>query len=262
MINVHFIYEGRTIFYNMEGKGPVLLFLHGLGGNANNWFYQRKYFSRNWTVVSIDLPGHGRSEGEDIGFKEYSNVVRALLNYLKLESVIVCGLSKGARVGIDLAYHDPDLVSALIIVNAFAHLEPKDRKERIEIYDLLSHNDQGKTWADTLLKEMGVADNETIVRGFHHSLRSLNPAHIQRLFSELVDYDQRQYLTNITCPTLIVRGVNDHFVPESYVREFAQYLTNSTFVEMENSGHLPYLEQPEQFNRTVEKFLDRVFASK
>ncbi|MEH6944722.1 alpha/beta fold hydrolase [Bacillus sp. JJ722] len=256
---MHFTYENRNIFYNVEGDGPVILFLHGLGGNANNWYYQRKYFASNWTVISLDLPGHGRSEGEDIHFKEYPNVVLTLINYLKLESVVICGLSKGARVGIDLASQYPDLVSALIIINAFAHLEPVDRKERIEVYDLLSLNDQGKTWADTLLKEMGVAENETIVRGFHHSVRSLNPAHIQRLFSELVDYDQRQYLSNIKCPVLLIRGINDHFVPESYMREFKQYLSYSTFVELENCGHLPYLEQPEQFNQIVEEFIDTVF---
>jgi sigma-B regulation protein RsbQ len=256
---MYFMYENRKIFYNVEGNGPVILFLHGLGGNANNWYYQRKYFSKNWTVLSIDLPGHGRSEGEEVGFKQYSDVVHALLNHLKLESVVVCGLSKGSRVGIDLAARYPNLISSLIIVNAFAHLEANDRAERIKIYNLLSLNDQGKTWADKLLKEMGVSDNETIVRGFHHSLQSINPQHIQRLFSELVDYDQRPYFSHITCPVLLIRGVNDHFVPESYMREFDQGLTNSTYVELENNGHLPYLEQPEQFNHIVEEFLEKVF---
>ncbi|MGX4668106.1 alpha/beta fold hydrolase [Cerasibacillus sp. JNUCC 74] len=255
---MYFIYDGRKIFYHVEGSGPVIIFLHGLGGNANNWFYQRKYFSEKWTVISIDLPGHGRSQGDEIDFKQYFDVVHSLVDHLKLKSIIVCGLSKGARIGIDLASYYPNLVSDLIIINAFTHLEPEDRKKRIEVYDLLSLHDQGKTWANTLLREMGVADNETIVRGFHHSLRSLNPAHIQRLFSELADYDQRQYLSSITCPVLIVRGVNDHFVPESYMREIDQYLTNSAFVEIANSGHLPYLEQPEQFNQIVEEFLESV----
>ena len=48
--------------------------------------------------------------------------------------------------------------------------------------------------------------------------------HIQRLFAELVDYDQRPFLSNVLCPALIIRGRNDDFVPEKYVREFEKYL--------------------------------------
>lgn len=165
---------------------------------------------------------------------------------------------KRARVGIDFAIQYPDFVSSLIIVNAFPYLEPEDRKKRLEVYDLLSLHDNGKKWADTLLEEMGVASNEVIVRGFYQSLQSINPVHIQRLFAELVDYDQRPLLLNISCSTLIIRGENDDFVPEKYVREFERRLKNTTFIEFKNSGHLPYLEQPSSFNMTVEKFLNHV----
>lgn len=132
----------------------------------------------------------------------------------------------------------------------------KIEKKRLAVYDLLSLHDNGKTWADTLLKAMGVANNEVIVRGFYQSLQSIHPMHIQRLFAELVDYDQRPFLSNVLCPALIIRGRNDDFVPEKYVREFEKYLKNITFIEFKNSGHLPYLEQPTSFNVTVETFLN------
>ncbi|HDR4440019.1 TPA: alpha/beta hydrolase [Bacillus cereus] len=255
---MYFEYKNRKVFYNIEGSGPVILFLHGLGGNANNWLYQRQYFKEKWKVISLDLPGHGKSEGLEINFKEYVNVLYELCKYLKLQKVVICGLSKGARVGIDFAIQYPDFVSSLIIVNAFPYLGPEDRKKRLEVYDLLSLHDNGKKWADTLLEEMGVASNEVIVRGFYQSLQSINPVHIQRLFAELVDYDQRPLLLNISCSTLIIRGENDDFVPEKYVREFERRLKNTTFIEFKNSGHLPYLEQPSSFNMTVEKFLNHV----
>lgn len=253
---MYFEYKDRKISYNIEGSGPVMLLLHGLGGNANNWLYQRQYFKENWTVISLDLPGHGKSEGLEIPFKEYKNVLYELYSYLKLQKVVICGLSKGARVGIDFAIQYPGVVASLIVVNAFPYLEPEDRKERLEVYDLLSLHDNGKTWADTLLKAMGVADNEVIFRGFYQSLQSINSVHIQRLFAELVDYDQRPFLSNISCPTLIIRGENDDFVPEKYVREFERHLKNTTFIELKNSGHLPYLEQPTSFNMTVKMFLN------
>ncbi|EEK77437.1 hypothetical protein bcere0009_34560 [Bacillus cereus R309803] len=255
-MNMYFEYRNRKVFYNIEGSGPVMLFLHGLGGNSNNWLYQRQYFKKSWTVVSLDLPGHGKSEGVEISFKQYANVLYELCNYLKLQKVVICGLSKGARVGVDFAIQYPSFVSSIIVVNAFPYLELKDRKERLEVYDLLSIPDNGKTWADTLLKAMGVEGNKVIVRGFYQSLQSIKPAHIQRLFAELVDYDQRPYLSIIACPVLIIRGVNDYFVPEKYVREFEACLRNTIYVEFKHSGHLPYLEQPTSFNLTVDAFLN------
>ncbi|TKI14324.1 alpha/beta hydrolase, partial [Bacillus wiedmannii] len=45
---MYFEYKNRKISYNIEGSGPVILLLHGLGGNANNWLYQRQYFKENW----------------------------------------------------------------------------------------------------------------------------------------------------------------------------------------------------------------------
>lgn len=71
---------------------------------------------------------------------------------------------------------------------------------------------------------------------------------IRKLFAELVDYNQRPFLSHISCPTLIIRGENDDFVPEKYVREFERHL--------KNSGHLPYLEQPTSFNMTAKMFLN------
>ena len=152
---MYFEYKNRKIFYNIEGSGPVILLLHGLGGNSNNWLYQRKYFNKKWTVISLDLPGHGKSEGMEISFKEYSNVLYELCNHLKLKSVTICGLSKGARVGIDFAIQYPRFVSSLIVVNAFPYLEPADRKERLEVYDLLSLQDKRENLGGYVIESNG-----------------------------------------------------------------------------------------------------------
>ncbi len=120
------------------------MFLHGLGGNANNWLYQRQYFKKKWTVISLDLPGHGKSEGLEINFKEYVNVLYELCNYLKLQKVVICGLSKGARVGIDFAIQYPDFVSSLIIVNAFPTWSLKIERNGLKYMIYLAYMIKGK----------------------------------------------------------------------------------------------------------------------
>lgn len=95
-------------------------------------------------MISLDLPGHGKSEGLEINFKEYVNVLYELCKYLKLQKVVICGLSKGARVGIDFAIQYPDFVSSLIIVNAFPYLGPEDRKNGLKYMIYLAYMITGK----------------------------------------------------------------------------------------------------------------------
>lgn len=252
-----FYYGSESIFYHKEGQGPVLLFLHGLGGNSNNWIYQRQHFQTHRTVISVDLPGHGQSEGESIGFRQFWKVVVSLLEHLNVTSCTICGLSKGARVALDLAEHRPELIDGLIMVNSFMHLRPDDRDERMNIYRLLDLDDGGEQWANTLLREMGVLDYPSIIRGFKNSLKTMNRKHVQQLFYELADVDQRDLLERLDCQVLIIRGVNDRFVPEFYAEEIRRLVKHSEIVVMEHCGHLPYLEKPADFNHNVERFLRR-----
>lgn len=252
---MEFTYEGNIVSYHKEGKGPVLLLLHGLGGNSNNWLYQRKYFSSSQTVISMDLPGHGNSKGDSLLFRDYWRVVAALLEYLCITSVAVCGLSKGARVAVDLAWHRPEYVNAMIIVNSFMYLRPSDKEERIALYRLLDRDDEGQLWANSLLGEMGVLRIPHIVKGFNSSLKTLNRKLVQRLFFEIASEDQREELNDLKCPVLIVRGAKDHFVPAYYAQDIKDKVQHAEIIELENCGHLPYLEQPDKFNAIVEHFL-------
>jgi pimeloyl-ACP methyl ester carboxylesterase len=203
----------------------------------------------------LDLPGHGNSEGDTLSFRDYWKVVAALLEHLGINSCAVCGLSKGVRVAVDLALHRPEYVNAIIMVNSFMYLRSADREERIAIYRLLDRDDEGKHWANVLLREMGVLRIPNIARGFNSSLKTLNRKLVQRLFFELAAVDQREELHDLNCPVIIVSGAKDHFVPAYYAQEIKDNVRHAEIKVLEDCGHLPYLEQPDKFNAIVEHFL-------
>jgi hypothetical protein len=99
------------------------------------------------------------------------------------------GLSKGACVAVDLAGNCPAAVNALIMVNSFMHSRPADKEERLNLHRLLSDDDGGERRANALLLKMGVDRYPSIVKGFKNSLKTMIWIFIQRLFSELADYD-------------------------------------------------------------------------
>lgn len=254
---MHFRWNGETIHFMTEGDGPPLIFLHGLGGNADNWLPQRSALKRHHRVLSLDLPGHGRSSGRDVRFADYWQVVEGLLDHLGLGTAAICGLSKGARAGLDLAARRPARVSQMVVVNAFVHLDPQDEARRLALYNILAVPGGEMTWADHLLKLMGVSERPAIVRGFMRSLATIDPLHIRRIFTELIAYDQRPELARVACPVLLVRGDRDGFVPSYCVDDLHRGLSGSCIVRMGECGHLPYLEDPRAFNEIVAAFCAR-----
>ncbi len=253
---MRFSHDGHQIHYVAAGQGAPVLFLHGLGGRVENWVHQIAFVSKTHQAIAIDLPGHGRSEGREVSFLEYWRSIEALLDHLEVSSVTMCGLSKGARAGLMLAARRPERVSGMVVVNAFTHLTPEDAARRKALYDLLTLGDGGASWAEALLDQMGVRAHPAIVRGFRRSLQDIDPAHIRARFSEMVDFDQRPELKEIRCPTLIVRGERDDFVPAYCASDLHTGINGAGKVTLD-LGHLPYLEDPSAVNAAIGAWLDR-----
>jgi pimeloyl-ACP methyl ester carboxylesterase len=104
-----------------------------------------------------------------------------------------------------------------------------------------------------MLVEMGIQNNSAIARGFFRSLSRIDPHHIRSLFAELIAYYQRPDLSAIHCPTLILRGSHDSFVPEYCALELHRLVTSSEVIYMNGCGHLPYLENPALFKSGCRK---------
>ena len=249
-----FSWNGKTIHYADEGTGRAVVLLHGLGGNSENWILQRRLLSETHRVLSIDLPGHGLSTGRTICFTEYPEAIGAMLDHARVERATLCGLSTGARTGLAFAVRYLDRVSGVVIVNAFLHLEPNDYAKRIALYNLLLEKDGERQWADQLLALMGVGEHPAIIRGFLRSLDHIDPLHIRRIFREQIQWDQRPDLKNVHCPVLVVRGAKDRFIPAYCFDEIRAGLSCSKLAVLD-TGHLPYLEKPAEFNQAVAQFL-------
>jgi len=99
------------IAYNKTGNGDTaLVFVHGWGINKEYWKSQADEFSKRYTVVTIDLGGHGKSgtQRDHWTVDDYANDVMAVLDSLNLNKVILVGHSMGGDVILDIAFKIPD----------------------------------------------------------------------------------------------------------------------------------------------------------
>lgn len=254
------LYQGYEIFYTSEGQGAPILFLHGLGGSSINWLYQRNFFKQNYQVISIDLPGHGKSEGrEELTYFDYHKILKQLIvDELFVKDFLICGISMGGRVAIDFTYHHQHLVKGLVAADTFVGLDQPMREHRKAIYDLLKQPNGEQIWIKRVIEEMGLDPNGSIARGLERGTLSQNLDFIYQLFVELLEYDQRDMLPAITVPTLILHGERDRFIDRATSEEIHEGLANSELVIIPNCGHLPNVEQPKIFNEIVMEFAKKI----
>jgi len=124
--------NGKELAVEIEGSGPVVLMVHGLGGTSNFYQVQADALADRFTVIRVDSAGAGRSPVTDpVSIDGHAEDLAALLDTLRIESAAVVGHSMGTLVVRSLAARSPDRVSKLVLLGAVAEpAEPTRRAQR------------------------------------------------------------------------------------------------------------------------------------
>ena len=249
---------GQTIRYYDVGSGPPLLLIHGIGGDADEWAFCFEGFSQSHRMIALDLMGCGRSDKPRIeyhiaGFVE--TIERFLLN-LKIDRAVLLGESLGGWVAASFALKFPKIVDKLVLVDAAGvwgnitklpiDVRVSTRDHMGEVFRFLLYD---KRMASEALIDL--AYQQHLERGDGYTIESvLNNAATGR---DLLD----DLISGISMPTLIVWGEQDQMIPLSVGQRLHQLIPGSKLEVIPRCGHLPALEQPEEFVRCVLDFLQR-----
>lgn len=252
-----------------EGEGPPVVFIHGLGGQWQNWLENIPRVARERRVIAPDLPGFGLSEDpEDVSIPGYGRFVEALCDRLELGEVALVGNSMGGFVAAETAIHFPERAERLVLVSAAG----------ITSHELRHHPGPAVLRVGAALATYSTARLRAIaarpgLRHFGLLLVARNPGRLRpdlvyeglmkgtgkRVFPAALratlDYDFRERLPEIRCPTLIVWGEDDTILPVDDASEFERLIPDSRRVVLRSTGHVPMVERPEAFNRTLLEFL-------
>jgi pimeloyl-ACP methyl ester carboxylesterase len=203
-----------------RGAGPAVVFTHGFGRTSESWGPQVDALAGDHHVLVWDMRGHGRSEAppglytredalEDLG---------AVVDAAMAESggpVLLVGHSLGGYFGLAYTLGRPGTVRGLALLST----GPGFRNP-----DSMAKYNRGIT---TVAKAAGLADNVAHVALHHDSM--------------VIDR-----LAEITCPTLVICGVDDRPVYVNGVRYLADRLPNATLVEIEGASHEPHVDRPDE----------------
>jgi 3-oxoadipate enol-lactonase len=255
--------ENGFLAYDQFGKGIPLLLIHGYPLSRKIWNAQMDGLSDIATIVRMDLRGHGESfpfEGE------YKMDVLAedcykLLNHLNINPpIIVCGLSMGGYVAFSLYNHYPQLFKGMILTSTRAVADSPEGKVSREASIKKARKNGITSIVDGMLPKLVSPFTLTTKKELVSTIREIMMAtSVDGVVGALQGMrdrpDSTPLLTQIKCPTLIIHGADDQIIPLREADNMSQQLLGFHICVIPQAGHLPNMEQPERYNRSIREFV-------
>ena len=249
--------------YVSQGEGPVLLFLHGIGGNHQSFDGQLPAFADRWRAVSWDMPGYGASPPlDEMTFENLAHALARLLDQLDAPTAAIVGHSMGGMVAQEFMVHYPGRTSAVVLSGTSPSFGKPGKWRDEFLGQRLAPLDRGLRPAD-FAKElvpnlMSSNPPEAAVASAHASMSALPAETYRSALNCLVTFNQRDRLSDISCPTLALAGEFDAAAPAPMMEKMASQIPDCRYHCLSGVGHLANLEDPEQFNGAIRTFLDEV----
>lgn len=248
---------------------PVLLLLHGLSAEKSHWVRFARYFSRNYRVLMLDLPGHGQT-GYQSG-REYSTKVQAFrvldwLDQLGIERFAVAGNSMGGFIAARIATLAPDRVKALMLVDAaglqartHSHLEEALRSGRNPfLLHSVAEFDRLMQMAAVHLPWMPGNVRVMLARQYFERRERWFDIFCQILREVYPVAWLEESVSELTMPVMLIWGEGDQLLDVDMLVHFSELLPEAQVLRLRKTGHMPMVERPGVMARAVRGFLGEI----
>ena len=241
---------------DVDKKKSTILLMHGSGLTHIVWsLHEQFYASQGFNVLSVDLPGHGNSEGPSLkSIEKISDWIKSLMLKINIEKIIIVGHSQGGLVGIDFASRYPELNEKIVLV-ANSYKMPVNQ-------DLIDLAEAGDEKAVLLMMKWGYEGSKAFIGG-NPVKKIVNSA---RDIREVLAVDLKacnnykngeSAIKQINCPTLCIFGDLDKMVPVKVGLKMSEQITNSKTKIISDCGHMIIFEKAFEMRKLVKEFINK-----
>ena len=247
-------------------KKPCIVFIHGAAMDHSIWMLQTRYFAHHgYSVLALDLPAHGRSSGAPIdsvlGMAEW---LKEILDSLDVKQTIMVGHSLGSLVALEFSSKYSKMINSLALLGISAPMPVHD--------ELYSNAEKNSHLAFELINSWGFGRKSQVghnqipgVWMTGNSIRLMESSSDGVLYSDLTAVKNYscglEAASKVVCPTLIVIGEKDKMTPPRATSVLNENLSNSDVFFIQNCGHMPMVEKPEELLFQLEKHFLKISLS-
>lgn len=241
-----FIYDNLKVNYEYidNNKDITLVFLHGWGQNIQMMLPIAKPFVKEYNVLVLDFPGHGRSDEPTFAWDldKFVDLVHKLIEELKIKDPILIGHSFGGKISI--IYASKYKVKKLILLSSPYTIKIKKQPLKVRVLKKVVKIPGLKSLANTFKKHMGSTDYK-------------NATPIMRdILVKHVNTDTTENCKKIKVPTIIIWGTNDTTVSIDNAYEMEKLISDSAVIPYEGRDHFAYLDDAQKTVNIIKSFIE------
>jgi pimeloyl-ACP methyl ester carboxylesterase len=252
-------------YYEVEGQGTPLVFIHAGIANREMWDPQVEHFARNYRVILFDQRGVGKTTTITKKFNRRADLL-ALLDHLNAQKAILVGCSMGGSLALDFTLEHPERVERLVLIAA----SPSGMERDPELVKGWAEQDAAFEAGD--YEKVIELECQMWVDGPNRKRDEVSPAVREKVAAmerENLKIDTDGYdsvpleppaagrLSEVRVPTLVIVGTGDQPSVVTAANMMAREIPHAELVMYEGVGHVPNMEKPEEVNRAIEKFLTK-----
>jgi pimeloyl-ACP methyl ester carboxylesterase len=265
--------DGVRIHHIVDGRGPAVILVHGLGGFAESWHHNLAFLGRQATVYALDLPGFGQSSKPQVGYnlRLFADAVYGFAAALGLERVALVGHSLGGAIVTVCALVHPALVERIALLGAVV---PGFDYRLAPLYRLVALRGLGELCAACVPKSVfrlalsrcfaePAADEVAFLVDWSYAARSSpagRAAYLATLRGARADFADnadayRTAVRRLDVPVLAIHGVQDPVVPARHCATVVEALRRGAVRWLDRCGHFPQIEHASTVNAWLAEFL-------
>ncbi|MEI6061379.1 MAG: alpha/beta hydrolase [Bacteroidota bacterium] len=259
------VFQDKNIVYELTGKGPALLLLHGFLESRAIWNDFTRTLQEEFKVIAIDLPGHGESDllSEIHSMDLMASAVKAVLLAEQIEKVVVAGHSMGGYVALQFAADNKEMLSGLVLFHSHAGADnDAARENRRRTIEIVKQNRGGfiKQFIPELFDQEHVAGYAIAIRKLQDQADLLSPEAIIAALSGMRQRpDQSSYLLSTETPVLFILGKQDSRMPFNQLLVQVVMPSHSEMLLLDHVGHMGFIEAPYKTLPALKHFALRCF---
>ncbi len=248
--------RGRRLAYEVQPVGLdksslTVVFIHGSGGDREDWRAQLDGLPQVANVIALELPGHGESDPPgEATVEAYAQWVADFVDAMDLQTVMLVGCSLGSAITQWIALFSPKTwLVGIGLVGAGARLRVHPafleglRQDKQKALAMLSDFCLSPATGEPLRERLREKYLKTSAELVHGDLSACN------------EFDVMDSIHKLRLPTWILVGEDDQLTPVKYARYLHEVIAGSRLGIVPQAGHLVMMERPEEFNRLLAEFL-------